>query len=118
MKKVTSIKEIKELKRGNSPKNGKEWVLYKVVDNDNKDYTTFDIFGVKFGDEVEINYNEVKNGNFTNRRVVKMVKANAPSDNKDTVGGKFESLEARLKAVEDRLSNLEAENMRPEEIPY
>ena len=125
MNKLTTIKSIFPSKRkdgtlvqGNSPKTGKQWTMYSIVDKDDVRYGCFEsqlTAEMKDGAEVFIDYEVVKKDNFTNNNIKKItaVQKTVNIENPEPSGTKSHSvpdsgLNARLSAIELRLQALEA----------
>jgi|GEM_PF-6280581 len=91
---VTEASKIKE-----GFKNGRKWELFKVKDQDNLTYTTFDSkYAGIIGQSINIEYVEEQNGQYTNRKIIEPRK---PNPNQDLL----EKIDKKLDLILHKLSN-------------
>lgn len=99
MTKKITINSVSAIKSGKN-KYGKNWTLYKVVDKDGTEYTTFSNFFQKnIGKEVDIEFEEEivigKNGKeFVNRRIIERKE------------NKYDVILKELKEIKETLSDV------------
>lgn len=106
MKTTIIIKDVKQIKEGYG-KSGK-WVLYKVIDSNDVQYTTFrDYWLTKIGQTMEVEYLEQKNGKFVNRTIVESKNTQEVKietrDNKIEEANKFYE---KLNSIENKLDKI------------
>lgn len=115
MLKKIIIREINELKRGFG-KNNRPWVLYKVVDVENTQYTTFEDLKAFVGRETEQEVEEKVNGKFTNLTIV----SKKAAERAQQTNSALNQVMSKLEAIENKLDSIQlALNKKPvEDLSY
>ena len=126
MKKDISVTKINQAKRkdgtpveGVNSKTGSMWTLYKIWDEEGKNYAIYgdklNLSGIKEGDRANIEYTTKKEGKYTNYFITRLWKADGtipqikPEDAPNSAkNDKFEVLVAQLDRIEGELGELQA----------